>query len=118
LKKVINALEMALSLIPEITPKNMDASQRRNAVCKYVQLALADAKAPRRWYTPEQWKERTGEEWPDDWAVYACGDSDDIEWIICTYKEAQEMSRVNDTWIICATEAGKPPDNWNPEGAP
>jgi hypothetical protein len=67
------------------------------------------------WETPAQYEKRTGKAWPENWAVYACGDTDEIEWVVCTYREAKEMDKFNDTEIACATEAGPPPDDWWPE---
>jgi hypothetical protein len=74
-----------------------------------------------RWETPEQRKERTGEEWPDNAPVWV--KTQDLEkgrvygWSLLTLMTAKEV-RKNCVWpcfIICATEAGPPPDGWEPE---
>jgi hypothetical protein len=73
-----------------------------------------------RWYTPEQWEKRTGKAWPDDWAVYcryrSNGDELQCHWRATTY----DLIKNEEWWldqkqIVCATEAGPPPDDWIPE---
>jgi hypothetical protein len=68
------------------------------------------------WETPEKRKDRTGEEWPDDWAVYYRVSKADC-WVVFTYGEAKRdavHSFIPLAQIICATEAGRPPDGWEP----
>jgi hypothetical protein len=85
----------------------------------------------RKWETPEQFKERTGEEWPDNAAVYWCyyktnksnkrlpleGDG----WFVDKfYNVKSEMSvewlSTRKPIIICAsTRWGYPPEDWRPE---
>jgi hypothetical protein len=70
-----------------------------------------------RWEAPEQWEKRTGKPWPDDWAVYVSTESG---WSVRLYKFTRcEFYRDDKTEfvpiIICATEAGPPPDEWRPK---
>ncbi|MDR2094304.1 MAG: hypothetical protein LBP76_02150, partial [Treponema sp.] len=89
-----------------------------------VEKAIAELKSPPRWETPEQWKERTGAELPDDFPVWErCVSRYDREpWSLATYDEAKDNIDVHKEYehsrieIICATEAGCPPDDWAPEG--
>jgi hypothetical protein len=64
--------------------------------------------------TPEQYKERTGEPWPDNAAVYWKW-ADDDAWTIGKYSVMRDEYDPFGVWIICATEAGPPPEGWRPE---
>ena len=72
--------------------------------------------------TPEQWEKRTGRARPDDGAVYCRGDNKNgiwRKWIVLNYKDAKEGARIaldrgRNSQIVCATEAGPPPDGWSP----
>ena len=61
--------------------------------------------------TPEQYKARTGKDWPDDAPVYALHNSDAGYWW-----QLYEFSNLHDSnWLlVCATEAGKPSADWRP----
>jgi hypothetical protein len=90
-----------------------------------------DMKLKRDFITPEQYKARTGEAWPDNWAVYVRGfDKKEggcefghaerffREWEATTYENAKWVVGRDyflNVIIICATEAGPPPDDWRPE---
>jgi hypothetical protein len=72
-----------------------------------------------RWVTAAQYEKRMGKPWPDDCAVYYRNPID-FAWYLMLFSDAKERigGRV---WmlnkvVICATEAGRPPDNWLPEG--
>ena len=86
----------------------------------YIDKAIAELKNP-RWETPEQYEKQTGEPWPDSGAVYCCGQSKEFAaehgytWFIMSHKEAKEYRFYKVRHIICATEAGPPPENWRPE---
>jgi hypothetical protein len=89
-----------------------------------------------RWETPEQWEKRTGEKWPDDWAVY-WRYSEIFAYKAKEWIPGKELVPVYYAWdlefygplkekysseiyddridIVCATEAGPPPDDWKPE---
>jgi hypothetical protein len=80
--------------------------------------AISELKNPPRWETPEQWKQRTGEEWPDDWPVWSLTtDRDEILTITTMGEEEARKTWGNHIYAI-ATEAGPPPDGWRPEDAP
>jgi hypothetical protein len=87
-----------------------------NMVEMAINAALSALQAPRR-ETPEQWEKRTGEKWPDVWAVYIRWREKGVytRWSACGYEDAKAASYVDLKYIICATEAGPPPDNWEPE---
>jgi hypothetical protein len=81
--------------------------------------------------TPEQYEARTGKAWPENWGVYvrgfdkkecgcAFGHAEQFyhEWVITTYENAKWIVSRDyflNVIIICATEAGIPPDGWEPE---
>jgi hypothetical protein len=71
------------------------------------------------WETPEQYERRTGKKWQDDWAVYALYENNDGErrwfWGGCG-RERRKGENGNTRKIVCAAEAGPPPDGWEPEG--
>jgi hypothetical protein len=74
---------------------------------------------PPRWETPEQYEKRTGETWPDDWAVYALYENNDGEkqWFWGGYEKERDKTgrrNKNPVAIVCATEAGPPPENFKP----
>jgi DNA-directed RNA polymerase subunit RPC12/RpoP len=75
--------------------------------------------------TPEQYEARTGEAWPDNGAVYylcVVGKNDEPvitnEWRTHTWSELKNHKPKIAGYrlkVICATEAGCPPDGWKPE---
>jgi hypothetical protein len=122
MKTAIELLEDVAKTLSRISPYGDYEDSKRNAEYRnmahdLIWRAISELKA--RWYTPEQWKKRTGKAWPDDWAVYwraihfngLHGD-----WKIASYGLARVHSvaylRVE---CVCATEAGIPPDNWKLE---
>jgi hypothetical protein len=93
--------------------------------------SIANKQMP-RWETPEQWEKRTGNPWSDELAVYyrdrGYADVGKTEWSLwrgMLYKDAKKEARdekphmsgvtLADYQIACATEAGPPPDDWEPE---
>jgi hypothetical protein len=85
--------------------------------------AILELQSPHpRWETPEQWEKRTGERWPNNGAVYVLyeNNTNGNKWVFCEsyYYAASEPCEGNRlVAIICATEAGPPPDAWEPEEA-
>jgi hypothetical protein len=89
----------------------------------YIEKAVDELTALPRWETPEQREKRTGEAWPDTWAVYIYV----IDWppMMTVWKGWKVMPygkaktyiprKEFEVCIICATESGPPPDNWEPE---
>jgi hypothetical protein len=83
------------------------------------------------WDTPEQYYTRTGKAWPNSGAVYLnawfSGSGKSVyvgnRWQIVSLEEARRIETNLQTSqyahftvaIICATEAGPPPENWRPE---
>jgi hypothetical protein len=80
--------------------------------------AITELQTP-RWYTPEQWEEQTGKPWPDDWLVYClveeshCRFPPNAAWVFGIYQWAKNWNP--HCPVVCATEAGPPPDGWRPE---
>jgi hypothetical protein len=79
------------------------------------------------WYTPKQWEEKTGKPWPDNGAVYMLWQPPESRgsppfWRIENYAYVKLYLKdviaygENCLAVICATEAGPPPDDWEPEG--
>jgi hypothetical protein len=84
----------------------------------FIRQAIAELKTKPRWETPEQRLKRTGEAWPEDWAVYAVYEDNDgkKKWFsgcYCRERERMRKGKIPEM-IVCATEAGPPPDDWRP----
>jgi hypothetical protein len=92
-----------------------------------IEEALYDLRLRPRWETPEQREKRTGEAWPDNAPAYfnlwfLTKDSKytpGIWQLMELGKARKEVERLTSleikTAIVCATEAGPPPDGWKPE---
>jgi hypothetical protein len=129
MKKAIELLEEADKYVFSISVhgdarKNVESRDMANQL---IQEVIALLKAP-CWETPEQYEKRTGEMWPDNRAVYVGIDNDEVVDIaIMSYREAKEVKKTGwryiygdggvhkIVYIVCATEAGPPPDDWRPE---
>jgi hypothetical protein len=123
MKKAIELLEKARAEIKEESARSFVVGLKLGKIAEYVYEALAELKAQPRWETPEQWEKRTGEKWLDSWAVYALYENKDgtSQWFWGGYKK--ELDRAtrhnkNPLNIVCATEAGPPPDDWRLEEKP
>jgi hypothetical protein len=126
MKKLIELLELLRALSCYLTTKceierlvAKDKVEKVEKMVKDIDDAIAELKSP-RWYTPEQWEKRTGKAWSKDWAVYALYENKHggHRWWYCGWGyEAIDYPGVKLLTIICATEAGPPPDDWEPEAA-
>jgi hypothetical protein len=120
MKKVIERLEQVEAKIMLITAApGFDDTELCNEAINLINEAIAELKAPPRWETPEQWEKRTGEKWPDNGAVYYKCRYDFAEtwsdWKIKSLGDAiWESGGYTNYQIVCATEAGLPPNNWWP----
>jgi hypothetical protein len=76
-------------------------------------MDVPEAESPPRWETPEQREKRTGKKWPDNWPVWALISllHGELIWEVMSYDTATSAAE----YIVCATEAGPPPDGWRPE---
>jgi hypothetical protein len=114
-KKVIKLLEEANTILATISPKitSLDGIGFPVAISN-IQKAIAELKTP-RWYTPERWEAETGEPWPDNGAVWQLiewwKDPPVYQWLLSEHRFAKTEERI----VVCATEAGPPPDGWRPE---
>jgi hypothetical protein len=118
-KQVIELLEQARHQLGDIAITTIQDFERELTVKDCINKALSILQSP-CWETPEQREKRTGKPWPDDWAVYALYETNDGErqWFCESYGYAQHKGKKkgnNPRAIICATEAGRPPDGWEPE---
>jgi hypothetical protein len=92
-------------------------------IIEILDEAIAELKNRPRWETPEQYERRTGEPWPDTAAVYTRSSKkiepwDTILWGM--HKKAVAFVErfgysAHDPYVVCATEAGPPPDGREPE---
>jgi hypothetical protein len=123
MKKVIELLELLRSLYYILTKCEIELAakdvEQAEKTVKEIDAAIAELKAP-RWETPEQWKKRTGKPWPDNWAVYTLykDEYSSQRWWFCqSYNFAKTAKIMGHSVlaIVCATEAGPPPDDWRPE---
>jgi hypothetical protein len=119
--------------------KYSPAPRLLDAVINLIQETIALLKAPPRWETPEQWEKRTGSVWPDNAAVYyrvlhvwkkekktEWGNWDVLEYEFSKRLAQQRYDVLSNepgyknkklVQIVCATEAGPPSNDWNPEEA-
>jgi hypothetical protein len=62
--------------------------------------------------TPEQYKKRTGETWPDEGAVWFRPEKTTyFVWGVCRHVTAKKD---NDKTIVCIQSPNPPPENWEP----
>jgi hypothetical protein len=130
MKNVVEKLEKAdVELLGMDNFDSYNEHQIEKAL-EHIRSVIAELETP-RWYTPERWDAETGEPWPDNAAVYlrgfdkkecgcAFGHAEQFyhEWVITTYENAKWVVSRDyflNVIIICATEAGCPPDGWKPE---
>lgn len=68
-------------------------------------------------YTPEQYKEITGEEWPEDGPVYAfmCDGEFAGEWIEMSFAQWDYDTNAHPSLCVIATSAGEPDKDWRPK---
>jgi hypothetical protein len=118
-KKVIEKLAEAKRILRCRGPK-LELSDFYD-VYNCIADALIELEAP-RWYTPERREAETGEAWPEDWGVYVVHQKFETDfypdWYISDYRSAKykkDRKEYAIAYIICATEAGPPPDGWRPE---
>ena len=116
MKKVIDLLEQALEDLDGASFIDLDNDYINNAVF-HINNALAELQSYHRWMTPEQWEAETGKPWPDDWAVYARQKEHGkwSGWIVARLNYARLGTEGIEHTIVCATEAGRPPDGWRPK---
>jgi hypothetical protein len=112
MKKVIELLKQ---LADDLSFDRPYSKEILEMVCEDTRIGILDViellQAPPRWETPEQYKKRTGEDWPRDWAVYSSSRNFQYGWSATLHRIAKEDNDV----CICATEAGIPPEDWKPE---
>jgi hypothetical protein len=130
MKKAIELLKQVKHKLRQVKVKNDDFSAGWLGLAeKSLDEAIKELEATPRWETPEQWEKRTGEPWPDNGAVYYrdrgwhdAGQTGWCLWRVMSHKEAVKKPHepncsgvsTADFQIICATEAGKPPDECRP----
>jgi hypothetical protein len=124
MKKAVEKLESALDALDSI---HLDMPHRfdnliQDDVHNSIKLAIAELKAPPRWETPEQRERRTGEKWPDNWAVYVKNITlmDEEGWYAWGYGLWKKTDKSNSKCrfaVVCANnDFGPPPDDWQPDG--
>jgi hypothetical protein len=116
MKKVIEMLEEAMALIWNPPTLEIEKKFVNVSISDIIKEAIAELKAPPRWETPEQWEKRTGKAWPDDWATYVRLIFAKHGWDPYRYITAKSFQLSHPgTIVVIATEAGPPPDGWQPE---
>jgi hypothetical protein len=67
------------------------------------------------WITPEEYHNRTGKDWPENWAVYAryIDKMGNDTWYCEAYEPAQ-YTKNNPVAIVCALASGPPPIDFEP----
>jgi hypothetical protein len=125
MKKVIEKLESAKGGIEEAQEflSRETIKDMLIVVNGIIEEAIAYLKSPPRWETTEQYEKRTGEKWPDNGAVFTRLKNKHDDWDVHFYGRHKQsvdfIERMGGTvqplYIVCATEAGLPPDDWKPE---
>jgi len=73
----------------------------------------------RKYSTPEQFKEKYGQEVPDNMPVWSICDGSEKTWRLSVYWEIKDLcfgGKFTKMKIVCAcTPYGKPDDKWRPE---
>jgi hypothetical protein len=122
MKKAIELLEEAKSGLIRFSRDQALVGVAMRALAN-VEDALVELRVP-RYYTPEQWEAETGNPWPEKRAVYVRVYADKFPGFgIYSYADALRLVRMASAHtgidvkyqIVCATEAGPPPDGWRPE---
>jgi hypothetical protein len=117
MKKAIEKIEQAKDVLKQIHLITGE-SDLYAEVTSYLYDAIAALQAPPRFYAPEQREQRTGEPWHDDWAVYYRNPIDG-KWYAMSFADAKKRvggrAWILNSVVVCATEAGPPPDDWRPE---
>lgn len=119
-KEVIEWINEVIDIIRD-PPRCEDA----DIAIRLLQQAIEALEKPATYKTPDQYKERTGKDWPDNAAVYwsrTISDGRQSTWEPSSYSYAKHFidGLVNGTLeikthIVITTEAGCPPDGWRPE---
>jgi hypothetical protein len=120
MKQALKTLRAAKMIILDLIEDENDP-----ASVAYDLIEEAIKELEPRWETPEQYEKRTGEPWPDDAPVFTRSRSGNDGWSVSTWgRHKQAVSFVermgfsaHDPYVVCATEAGPPPDTWVPEEA-
>jgi hypothetical protein len=124
MKKLVERLEEAVDIISDFWLEK-DSDYLFKESLALINGVIEELKTP-RWETPEEYLTRTGEEWPDDGAVYFCAFvKTPSSFTVYTYEDALrvlDMTRAHTGFdvkyqIVCATEAGPPPNDWRPKCA-
>jgi hypothetical protein len=112
------AIELLKQLADDLSFDRPYSKEILEIVCEDTRIGILEViellQAPPRWETPEQYKKRTGEDWPDEAAVYIYGKRYWLGWSVCRYITAKNKKV---SLYVCATEAGLPPADWKPEEA-
>jgi hypothetical protein len=116
-KKAVELIKSVISLL------RTTYSHTHQICIETLELALSELQSSRQ-ETPEQYGKRTGEPWPNDWAVYyrtrykpTIFDPERWTiWLTGKYKNIKKRAKHERVQMVCATEAGSPPDGWEPEG--
>jgi hypothetical protein len=109
-------MKKAIELIKHVIKVLRLSHSHTHQICIEILELAVDALEHPCWETPEQYEKRTGEPWPDKWAVYRRKNYPNTGWTsweVLSYGWARFC--VWQYQIICATEAGPPPDDWEPD---
>jgi hypothetical protein len=121
MKKVIELLEMAHTKVSKICANepSFRIKEKLAEISGLIKVARVELSHKLQWETPEQWEKRTGKAWQDYWAVYyrtrhnlvINGTETWTMWAVSKYKTVKKKTAAQ---IVCTTEAGHPPYDWDP----
>jgi hypothetical protein len=115
--RIMHLMHRALGHLDDVkTADEASAKYKKNAEkCFEEALRLLPA-GPE---TPEEYAERTGQAWPDNYAVYALYENNDgkKKWFcgIHGIERKRANKNKNQKLIVIAAESEPPTDDWRPE---
>jgi hypothetical protein len=122
MKTAIELLKQADWKIGTVVVHDSGSAKRRKEAETLVRQAVGKLEGRPKWETPEQYEKRTGKKWPDDWAVYALYEDNggSLKWFAQSRGFTEKQIKRNKSgsgikMMVCATEAGPPPDEWGME---
>ncbi|MDR1230873.1 MAG: hypothetical protein LBK61_05680 [Spirochaetaceae bacterium] len=116
--KIFDDNKAILAILATQREYDLEGDWNLNGVIEFLKNRLKrEVETNLRWETTDQYEKRTGKAWPDDWAVYYRQKEHGAwsDWVIAKYSFVNNGLDNIDHIIICATEAGRPPDDLRPE---
>jgi hypothetical protein len=115
MERIMHLMHLALASLEEVKTEDEASAKYKEGSKKYLEEALL--LLPAGYETPEEYKERTGKAWPDNYAVYALYENSDGEkkWFCGIHGiERERAIKQKILEIVIAAETDPPSDDWRP----